>query len=108
MQEVRGFIAGLVTAILEIGYHLLPSYDMSEISLKRRKSSKQPTNPVICCKFYHVLYFQLGGELIGGEFVLHRLKEVPAGFHIYDDISGISVTVSVNEPLKQEFDIGEI
>ena len=30
---------GLVTAISEIGYLLLPSRDMAEISLKRRKSS---------------------------------------------------------------------
>ena len=39
-QEVRGSIA----TISEIGYLLLPSRDMAEILLKRRKSSKQPTN----------------------------------------------------------------
>ena len=39
-QEVRGSIA----TISEIGYLLLPSRDMAEIPLKRRKSSKQSTN----------------------------------------------------------------
>ena len=37
-------IPGLVATISEIGYLLLPSRDMAEKSLKRRKSSKQPTN----------------------------------------------------------------
>ena len=35
---------GPVATISEIGYILLPSRDMAERSLKRRKSSKQPTN----------------------------------------------------------------
>ena len=35
---------GLTTTISEIGYLLSPSRDMAERSLKRRKSSKQPTN----------------------------------------------------------------
>ena len=43
-QEVRGSIAGLAAIISNIGYLLLSSCDMAEISLKRRKSSKQPTN----------------------------------------------------------------
>ena len=42
-QEVRGSIPGLTTWISEIGYLLLPSRDMAEIPLKRRKSSIQPT-----------------------------------------------------------------
>ena len=37
-----GFIPGLAATISEIGYLLLPSRDMAERSLKRRKSSKQP------------------------------------------------------------------
>ena len=40
-QEARGSITGLAATITEIGYLLLPSRDMVEISLKRRKS---PTN----------------------------------------------------------------
>ena len=43
-QEVRGSIPGLVSRISEIGYLLLPRRDMTEILLKRRKSSKQPIN----------------------------------------------------------------
>ena len=43
-QEVRGSIPGLASTISEIGHLLLPSHDMAERSLKRRKSSKQPTN----------------------------------------------------------------
>ena len=43
-QEVWGSIPCLATWISEIGNLLLPSRDMAEISLKRRKSSIQPTN----------------------------------------------------------------
>ena len=43
-QEVRGSITGLATWISEIGYLLLPSRDMAEIPIKRRKSSIHPTN----------------------------------------------------------------
>ena len=43
-QEVRGSIPSLAATISEIGYLLFPSRDMAVISLKRRKSSKQPTN----------------------------------------------------------------
>ena len=43
-QEVRDSIPRLATWISEIGYLLLPSRDMAEIPLKRRKSSIQPTN----------------------------------------------------------------
>ena len=43
-QEVRGSIPHLATWISEIGYLLLPSRDMAELPLKRRKSSIQPTN----------------------------------------------------------------
>ena len=44
-QDVRGSIPRLATWISEIGYLLLPSRDMAEIPLKRRKSSIQPTKP---------------------------------------------------------------
>ena len=43
-QEVRGYIPRLATWISEIGYLPLSSRDMTEIPLKRRKSSRQPTN----------------------------------------------------------------
>ena len=43
-QEVQSSIPGLAATISEIGYLLLPSRDMAERLLKRRKSSKQPTN----------------------------------------------------------------
>ena len=44
-KEVRGSIHSLAATISEIGNLLLPSRDISaEISLKRRKSSTQPTN----------------------------------------------------------------
>ena len=43
-KEIRGSIPGLAATISEIGYLLLPSRDMAEISQKRRKSSKQQTN----------------------------------------------------------------
>ena len=46
-QEVQASIPGLATCISEIGYLLLPSRDMAEIPLKRRKSSIQPTNQQI-------------------------------------------------------------
>ena len=42
-QEVRGSIPGLAATISEIGFLLLQGRDMAEISVKRRKSSKQPT-----------------------------------------------------------------
>ena len=42
-QEFRGSIPGLATLISEIGYLPLPSRDMAEIPLKRRKSFIQPT-----------------------------------------------------------------
>ena len=45
-QGVRGSIPRLATWISEIGYLPLPSRDMAEIPLKRRKSSIQPTNRV--------------------------------------------------------------
>ena len=40
----RGSIPNLASTISEIGYLLGPSRDMADISLKRRKSLKQPTN----------------------------------------------------------------
>ena len=40
---------GLVATISEIGYILLKSPNMDENPLKRRKSSKQPTNINILC-----------------------------------------------------------
>ena len=43
--EDQGSIPGLAATISEIGYLLLPSRDMAEKSLKRRKSSKQPRIP---------------------------------------------------------------
>ena len=43
-KEVRGSIYSLAATISEIGYILLQSRDIAEISLKRRKSSTQPTN----------------------------------------------------------------
>ena len=43
-QEVRGSILGLAATISEIDYLLLSSRDMAGRSLKRRKSSKEPTN----------------------------------------------------------------
>ena len=46
-QEVRGSIPCLATWISEIGYLLLPSHDMTEIPLKRRKSSIQPANQLV-------------------------------------------------------------
>ena len=39
-QEIRGSIPSLVATISEIGYLLLSSHDMAEISLKRRKSNQ--------------------------------------------------------------------
>ena len=55
-QEVRGSIPGLATWISEIGYLLLPSRDMAEIPLKRRKSPIQPTqtNQPTCCSLYSI------------------------------------------------------
>ena len=46
-QEVRGSIPGIAATISENGYLLLPSRDMAEIPLKRRKSSIQPTNTLV-------------------------------------------------------------
>ena len=43
-QEARGSIPSLATWISEIGYLPLPSRDIAEIPLKRRKSSIQQTN----------------------------------------------------------------
>ena len=43
-QGVLGLIPCLSPRISDIGYLLLPSRDMVEIALKRRKSSIQPTN----------------------------------------------------------------
>ena len=46
-QEVRVSIPGVATCISEIGYLLLPGCNIAEMPLKRRKSSIQPTYPVI-------------------------------------------------------------
>ena len=43
-QEDRGSIPRLPLEFSEIGYLLLPSRDMAEIPLNRRKSSKNQTN----------------------------------------------------------------
>ena len=43
-QEVRRSIPGFATQISEIGYLLLPSRDMAEIPLKRRKSTNNQPN----------------------------------------------------------------
>ena len=57
-QVVQGSIPRLATWISEIGYLPLPSHDMSEISLKRRKSSIQPTNqPGDKATMLHMLVF---------------------------------------------------
>ena len=50
-QVVWGSSPGLAATISDIGYLLLPNRNMAEISLKRRKSSKQPTNQT------RILYF---------------------------------------------------
>ena len=42
-KGVRGSIPNLTAMSSDIGYLLLRSRDMAEISLKRRKSSNQPT-----------------------------------------------------------------
>ena len=42
-QEARDSIPNLTTTISEIGYLLLPSHNLAEISPKRRKSSEQQT-----------------------------------------------------------------
>ena len=55
-QEVRGSIPGLPTWISEIGYLLLPSRDMAEIPVERRKSSIQPTNQLVCEKEWKYIY----------------------------------------------------
>ena len=44
MRSKRSGVPRLATWISEIGYLPLPSHDMTEIPLKRRKSSIQPTN----------------------------------------------------------------
>ena len=43
--KARGSNLHLTTRSSEIGYLLLPSCNMTEIMLKQRKSSKQPTQP---------------------------------------------------------------
>ena len=43
-KEVRGSIPSPAATISKIGHLPLPSRDIAEISLKRRKSSTQPTN----------------------------------------------------------------
>ena len=46
-QKVRGSIPGLAASISEIGYLMLLSRDLNEISLKLkliRKTTQQPTN----------------------------------------------------------------
>ena len=42
-----GSIPGLAATISEISYLLLPCRGMAEITLKRRKSSKQPTTSLL-------------------------------------------------------------
>ena len=56
-QEVRGSIPRLATWISEISYLPLPSRDMAEIPLTRRKSAVQPTNqPDLCICIYIIIY----------------------------------------------------
>ena len=62
---------GLVVTISEIGYLLLPSLDMAERSLKRRKSSKQPTNVV---KYITILCLAGHGNLSDHVDFLNRYK----------------------------------
>ena len=51
----QGPIPGLAVTISEIDYILLPSRDMAEISLNRRKSSKQPTYQQTSKKMFHMM-----------------------------------------------------
>ena len=56
-QEVRGSIPRLVTSPSEIGYRLLPSRDMAEIPLKRRKSSIKPKTKNLKFSICRHLYY---------------------------------------------------
>ena len=68
-QEVRGSIPRLATWISKIGYLLLPSRDMAEIPLKRRKSSMQPTNKSmpeykILCNYVKIVWCTIHYEFM--------------------------------------------
>ena len=41
---------------------------------------------ILCTVFYVVL--QIGGDLVHKHLVLHRMRDLPAGFHLYDEITG--------------------
>ena len=60
-QEVRDSIPGLAATVLEIGYLLLPIRDIAERSLKRHKSSKQPTNPTERLLFISQIIYSANG-----------------------------------------------
>ena len=52
-----GSIPRLATWILEIGYLPLPSRDMAEIPLTRRKSAVQPTNHSDLCICIYIIFY---------------------------------------------------
>ena len=73
-----GSIPRLATWISEIGYLLLPSRDMAEIPLKRRKSSIQPTNQ-FChgteSDIFFFLWSRISFIILWGKF--SRWKQCP-------------------------------
>ena len=73
-QEVRGSIPGLATRISEIGYLLLPSRDMAEIPLKRRKSSIQLTNQPMFPLFIKGRHFLIVHSVICGSHVIFPIQ----------------------------------
>ena len=58
--EDRGSSPGLATMISEIGYLPLPSRDMTEITLKRRKTLNQPNpNPNVSASVSAIVFVDL-------------------------------------------------
>lgn len=64
------YIDGALSSLLG---HLQPV----ELSIDRRKTLND----------LYIAIDELGGEITGQEFVLHRMRELPAGFHLYDELT---------------------
>ena len=76
-QEVRGSIPRLATRISEIGYLPLPSRDMAEIPLKRRKSSIKPNQKP-------TKYFDETGQIATDKKILPISDSISVGRLTFD------------------------
>ena len=67
-----GSSPGLAATISKIGYLLLQSRNMAKISLKQRKSLKQPTEPTVCSCTRYILSLSFD-PIVFPKYFVHAL-----------------------------------